>query len=267
MCKLFDRQLSAIVLWLLLSLSVFFGLPDRAEASSKVAKAIAFDPSATAVNVAVIYETTPTTQKTTLKSLKSMKAYKKVPGFRSSALLQSEDGIRVISLSQWQDIASYQAFTAVPAEPEKESEKAAAIAPLRTVVFEIGKAQTAREGVIPMVKGKDAIVEFSEFKLKSADDRAKVIENAEKLIPATLLKQPMPQSVILLNSMDSTDVALLANWNCTADFAEGEKPPEIDALETEVAELVDVDQRLYSVVSILPAEMKKPSKEKESEDS
>lgn len=259
MCRLFDRKLSRFLLALLLSLSVFVGFPTRAEAA-KVMKAIAFDPGATAVNVAAVYETTPTTQKTTLKSLKKAKALKKAPGFNSSALLQSEDGTRIILLSQWKDLESYQAFATVPVAEAKETEKPAATPPARTVIFEIGKAQTAREGLVPTVKGKEAVVEFSEFKLKSTDDQAKVVANAEKLIPATLLKQPAPQSVILLNSTDSTDVALLANWNCTADFAEGEEPAEIDALDAGVAELVDVEQHLYNVVSILPAEVKKPSK-------
>ncbi len=260
-----DRKWSGLALSILLSLCVLVGFPTSAKAA-KVAKAIAFDPGAPAINVAVIYETTPTTQKTTLKSLKKTKVFKKAPGFNSSALLQSDDGTRVISLSQWKDLESYQAFIAPPIEPTKATEtkeQTTPIAPLRTVVFEIGKAQTAREGLIPAVKGKEAVVEFSEFKLKNAADQAKVVANAEKLIPATLLKQPAPQSVILFNSSDSTDVALLANWNCTADFAEGETPAEIDALDAEVAELVDVEQHLYNVVSILPAEVKKPSQKSE----
>lgn len=265
MCRFFGSRFSAFALSLLLSLSVLIAYPTRAEAA-KVAKAIAFDPGITVVNVAAIYETTPTTQKTTLKSLKSMKALKKAAGFTSSALLQSDDGTRIVALSQWKDLDSYKTFTTAPAPDEtKESkkEKTAAIAPLRTVIFEIGKAQTAREGLVPTVKGKEAMVEFSEFKLKAPEDQAKVVANAEKLIPATLLKQPAPQSVVLLNSTDSTDVALLANWNCTADFAEGEKPAEFDALDAEVAGLVEVEQHLYNVVSILPAEVKKPSKESE----
>ncbi len=266
MYRRFEHRFSVLVLSLLLSLSVFVGFPTSA-AAAKVAKAIAFDPGATVVNVATIYETTPTTQKTTIKSLKKGKAFKKAAGYSSSALLQSEDGTRVISISQWKDLDSYQAFIAPPtsAEATKETEKKepVTIAPLRTVIYQVGKAQTAREGLLPAVKGKEAVVEFSEFKLKNPADQAKVVANAEKLIPATLLKQPAPQSVIMLNSPDSTEVALLANWNCTADFAEGEKPAEFDALDTEVAGLVDVEQHLYNVVSILPAEVKKPSKTSE----
>lgn len=260
-------RFSAIALSLLLGFSALLGFPARAEAS-KVAKQMAFAPGATAIHVAAIYETTPTTQKSTLKSLKSIKTYKKTPGFSSAALLQSDDGTRVIALTQWKDLESYQASIAPPETPEasKETkkEKTPAIAPLRTVVFAVDKAQTAREGLVPAVKGKEAVVEFSEFKLKSPGDQAKVVASAEKLIPAALLKQPTPQSVILFNSTDSTDVALLANWNCTADFAEGEKPAEFEALDAEVAGLVDVEQHLYNVVSILPAEVKPPKDSEES---
>lgn len=261
MCEFFSGKFRTIALAILLSLSILIGFPERAVAL-KPLKAIAFDPGASAVNVATIYETAPTTQKTTMKSLKSTnKALKKAPGFSGSAVLQSDDGTRVIVLSQWQDLESYQSAIATPAEETKE--KTSAIAPTRSVIFEIGKTQTAREGVIPAVKGKEAVVELSEFKLKMPNDQAKVIASAEKLIPAALLKQPTPQSVILMSSTDSAEVALMANWNCTADFAEGETPSEFDALDAEVASLVDVEQRLYSVVNILPIEAKKPKKEAE----
>lgn len=263
MGKFFNRWFSTIALSILLSLSVLIGFPNSAEAV-KALKSIAFDPGASAVNVATIYETAPTTQKTTMKSLKSAnKALKKAIGFEGAAVLQSDDGTRVIVLSQWKDLESYQTAIAPPVESSKETKKSAAVAPIRTVVFELEKTQTAREGMIPAVKGKEAVVEFSEFKLKTPADQPKVVTNAEKLIPAALLKQPTPQSVVLMNSTDNTDVALMANWNCTADFAEGETPAEFDPLDAEVASLVDVEQHLYNVVSILPAEVEKPKKETE----
>ncbi|MGG6268380.1 antibiotic biosynthesis monooxygenase [Leptolyngbya sp. AN03gr2] len=262
MCRFLSRKFSTIAVAILLSLSVLVGFPDHAEAV-KPLKSIAFDPGVTAVNVATIYETAPTTQKTTMKSLKGAnKSLKKAAGFEGAAVLQSDDGTRLIFLSQWKDLESYQTAIATPTESSKET-KTTALSPTRTVVFELGKTQTAREGMIPAVKGKEAVVEFSEFKLKTPDDQEKVVANAEKLIPAALLKQPTPQSVVLMSSTDNTDVALMANWNCTADFAEGETPAGFDALDAEVASLVDVEQHLYNVVSILPAEEKKPKKETE----
>lgn len=263
MCRLFNSKFSALLLSLLLIVSMVVGFPGRAEAA-KVAKAIAFDPGVAAVNVAAIYETTPTTQKSTLKSLKSIKTMKKAPGYSGSALLQSDDGTRIIALSQWKDLASYQAFITPPAEGTKETEKKSktpTAAPLKTVVFEIGKTQSIREGIVPTVKGKEAVVEFSDFTLKNVADKDKVVASAEKLIPSALLKQPSPQSVILLSSADSPEIALMANWNCTADFVEGEKPTAIDAPDAELATLVDVDSHLYNVVSILPAEVKKAESE------
>lgn len=266
MCRVFRDRAELIALSILLSLTVLIGFPSDA-AAMKTPKAIAFDPGATAVNVAAIYETAPTTQKSTMKSLKGAnKSLKKAPGFNGLATLQSDDGTRLIVLSQWQDLASYEAAIATPPADSEETKKSktTAIAPPRTLVFEISKAQTAREGLIAALKGKEAVVEFSEFKLKTPEDQAKVAASAEKLIPATLLKQPAPQSVVLLNSTDSTDVALMANWNCTADFADGEKPAEFDALDAEIAALVDVDQHLYDVLGIIPAEVKKPKESEES---
>lgn len=251
-------KFGAFILSLLLCLSILLSNPNVAMAD-KAVKSFAFDPASPVVNVATIYETTLETQKAALSSTKASKSLlKSAPGFEGLSVLKSEDGSRVIVLSQWQDLTSYEAFSAqlTEAATESKSKKGeAALAPARTVVFEVGKVQ-ADEGIVPALKGKEAIVQFSEFTLKDPADQPKLISSIEKLMPQALLKKPSPQSAILLQSTDGTDVALLANWNCTVDFAEGVTPTAFDAPTEDLIALADNDLHTYDVVRIMPAKVK-----------
>lgn len=275
MFKFADRGFSTFVISFILFLSVLIGYPNVAQAdkSNKVVNPISFDPASKAVNVATVYETTPETQKDTISSIvKSVfksktSSINKAPGFNNYFILKSEDGSRVLALTQWQDSASYQTFVAPPAqestltseEPEKEkysksSKEYAAIAPARTVVFEIAKTQ-AGEGVIPAIKGKKAMVEFDEFTAKDPADQPKLITFAEELMPRATQMQPVPGSVVLLKGIDNADVALLANWDSSEGFEElaPAKTPAFAPPSDELTTLVDTDQHLYEVVKVISA--------------
>lgn len=261
MYKVFATHFNALILALIMLLTVLFGYPSNAYAD-KTIKAIAFDPAAQSVNVAEIYNTTPETQKTAIKSLKpAIKATKKATGFNGLTMLKSDDGTQLIVMSQWQDLASYQAYTAPTTAAKSEQKSTPAIAPTRTIVFEIAKSQTARENATPTLRGKEAIVQFSDFRLKNPTDSATVVSSVEKMIPAILLKQPAPQSVIELQSSDKIEVALMANWNCTADFVETGAPTSIDPPDSAISDLITVDQHTYNVIQLMPASKKTPKYE------
>lgn len=106
--------------------------------------------------------------------------------------------------------------------------------------------------------------------LKSEDGtrvivQPKVIASVEKMMPSMLVKKPAPQATTLLRSVDNTDVALLANWNCSADFEDTGKPAAFDQPDADLVALADNDQRLYDVVQIMSAKSKE-SKESQSDE-
>lgn len=282
----FLNSMKAFVLSLVLLLSVLIGYPNAAQAD-KVPSSFKFDASSSAVNVANFYETTLETQKGVIKSLKSSKSMKKAPGFNSLSILKSEDGSRVVTLAQWQDLASYQAYTTPPVEESKSSKaedaakedstksskskkekdtKEIAIAPTKTLVLQIGKTQAAVEGATPAIRGKEAVVELSEFKLKSPDAQSTVLSSVEGMFPSILEKQPAPQSVVLLKSVDNTEIALMANWNCSASFEDLGKPAAFEQ-PVDIASLADNDQHLYDVVKIISPPPPKADKKKEKSES
>lgn len=190
MIEFLTCRLNKLVLSFVLLLGVLIGFPDIAAAKS--VKSVSLAPSNGAVNVAAIYDTSLETQKGVIKSMKSSKSLlKKAPGFESLSVLKSEDGTRVIVLSQWQDLESFQTYSSQLTDESSNKSKSskskdAAIAPDRTVVFEVEKTQAADEGITPAIRGKEAVVQFSEFTVKNPDDQPKVIAGVEKMMPGIL---------------------------------------------------------------------------------
>ena len=243
----------------------FLTLAPQVAQADKATTAYAFDPASESINVATIYETTALTQKDVVSGLvKSSKSFfKKTPGFGSYSVLQSADGERVLSLTQWLDAASYDAYLAQPVEPTKPSkkEKVAPATPLRTVVFQIDDTLAAA-GVVPAIRGKDALVQINEITAKSPEDADKLLAAAETLLPSIKGLFPSPRSAVLLKAADSSDLALLTNWGSAAEYADLTTLPVLDSLDETLLSLADSDQHLYQVVKTISA---KPEKEKKAE--
>jgi len=239
---------------------------DSPVQAGKFMASLVFDPASDPVEVAAIYDTSYATQKTLVKSLKiSNKLMKKATGFKGFSLLQSQDGKQVIALSQWQDLPSYQAYVP-PLVTESSNSKsseglAAPPVPSQTLMFEVVNAQTAIAGATPALRGKEAVVRLTQLAPKSPEMRSQVLTSMEAMVPALLQNQPIPQSVILLKSLDSDDLVLMTNWNCSAMFEDVGKPEAI-ALSSDLTELVDNKQNIYNVITIIPAEVKKAKESK-----
>jgi heme-degrading monooxygenase HmoA len=268
MFKRFVRQFNSIALSLMLFLAGLIGFPETAQAD-KAPKAALFDPSSTAVNVVNIYETTPTTQKDVVSSvMKSSKSFfKKAAGFNSFSVLQSEDGSRVLTLSQWQTPESYQAFIAPPAEEPKSSKKEKkekeTVAPTRTLLFEIEQTQ-APEGVIPSIRGNATLIEFDEITAEAADDLEKLLSSTEKSLSDVTKVYPAPRSAILFKGVDSPALAVMADWGYSSDeFIDSTKFPTLALNLDEMTPGAGSDQHLYEVVKVIAA---KPDKSKDDED-
>ncbi|PZV12250.1 MAG: hypothetical protein DCF20_17870 [Pseudanabaena sp.] len=235
--------------------------------AGKFMASLPFDTSTNVIEVAAIYETSYTTQKAIVKSLKvSNKPMKKALGFKGFSLLQSQDGKQVIALSQWNDLDSYQAYipasATVTTSKSKSPDGAVTIPePSQTQIFEIVSAKTSISGAIPALRGKEAVVRFTQLTPKSPEMRSQVLTNLEEMISSTMQNQPIPQSVIVLKSLDSDDVAIMTNWNCSAMFEDVGKPEAI-ALSSSLNELVDNKQSIYNVMTIIPYEVKKDKESK-----
>ncbi|MBD2152032.1 hypothetical protein H6F44_18170 [Pseudanabaena sp. FACHB-1277] len=244
-----------------------FAMPVQA---GKFMSSLAFESTDDIVEVAAIYESSYATQKTLVKSLKvSNKPMKKALGFKGFALLQSQNGNKVIALSQWQDLDSYEAYMpSASGAKSKNSETASAIpAPTQTLIYEIVSAQTAIAGAKPALRGKEAVVRWTHLTPKNiaintatniadSEMRSSLLDQVSEIVPSLLASQPIPQSVILLKGIDSDDITIMSNWNCSAMFEDVGKPEAI-TLDEDLIALADSDDTIYDVITLIPAPVKK----------
>jgi len=279
-CK---SKLRNLILLCLTLIGVTFLWADVAYADKPPSK-IVFDSTTTPINVVSFYKSTPETQKdvvsSTLKASKSF--YKSNPGFGSYLVLQSEDGTRVLTLTQWKDQASYEAFAAQATASESESYKSEsyqtdsyksasksygkksdyekeAVAPDRTIVYQIDKTQAA-EGVIPGIYGLQTLIQFSDVVANDSEAAPTVIASIEETFENAVKTVPAPHAAILLKGLENGELAMLANWGYSKDeLSDPEKLPDIDLTPEAVDELTTSDENLYEVVKVVTP---KPPKEK-----
>lgn len=253
MFKRSRNDLKRLLVFLLL-MSGCFAFPSPTQAGGM--KAVAFDPPGGAIAVAAIYETSYPAQKPLIKSLKiSSKLMKKAAGFKGAFTLRSQDGKQVIAFSQWQDLASYQAFTpTVKVSVTPAAPATAPPAPTRTLVYDVAALQTAIEGATPALRGKEAVVQWMQVTPKAAKGQTQTLHLLEALIPEVLQTQPIPQSMVLLQGVEDDEVALLTNWNCSALFEDVGKPVAI-VPSKDLTAIADIDQRLYNVITLIPVEV------------
>lgn len=260
---MFKRFLSRTKSWalaglLVLSLWVMVAQPAKA---GKVAKALTFDETGHSIEVLAVYETSYAAQKSLMKSLKlPIKQMKKAAGFQGGSMLQSQDGKQVIALSQWQDLASYQAYQPSPPANDSASPAATPAAPTQTLVFEMVTAQPFIPGITPALRGKEAVVQLVQLTPKEAEMQLQLLAQVKAILPQLLEQQPIPQSSLLFKGVDHDAIAFMMNWNCSAMFEDVGQPGAI-ALPADLTDLADSTQQLYTVATIIPAEVEKPEEE------
>lgn len=247
--------------------------------ADKAPQVLMFDTAPEAVSVLSIYETTPDTQLDAVSTvLKSSKAFfKGADGFRGLSVMQSEDGSRVVALTQWTDAASYEAFVSQPVEDytkyqkeyQKESSKGGkspvTATPAKTEVFELADMQIP-SGMVPVIRGQGALVQLGEVSVAEAGDLPAVLSEVEQALPAVTKMYPAPRSVMLLKAIDDSEALLMAYWGYAEEFQDLAQVPAVDVLsglgtvEVESGEeagaiaLQDppkIDQHLYKVVNVI----------------
>lgn len=264
---------------LAIGLVLWFGFGGAIAAyADKAPQVLLFDTEPEAVSVLSVYETTPDTQINAVSTvLKSSKAFfKGAEGFKGLSVLQSEDGSRVVALTQWTDAASYGAFMSQPVEDytkyqkeyQKESSKGGqppiAVTPAKTEVFELADMQIP-SGMVPVIRGQGALVQLGEVSVADTEDLPEVLSEVEQALPAVTKMYPAPRSVMLLKSVDNSEALLMAYWGYAEEFQDLTQVPAVDALsglgtvEAEDGEAgaialhapPTVDQHLYKVVNVI----------------
>ncbi len=288
----------------LLTIGLFFsvmatgwGMCIEAALANKTPELLMFDPASGGVNVVSVYATTAETQADTIKTFfKTSKSfYKKIPGFHSFSILASQDGARIIELTQWQNQASYDAFKASLTSNTSQAEdytkyyekykkakdkgqaetKAAAVAPFLTASFVIDQV-VSPPGLLAAIAGGTSVVQFSGFATDTVEHQADLLAMAQASLATVPAMYPAPRTTVLLKGVESPYVALLANWGSTTEFSDLDQIPRItlatesveqDSVKQESTEpeeapvLVTTDDNLYQVVNVISPKLEKYDKD------
>ncbi|NJL45205.1 MAG: hypothetical protein HC922_04510 [Leptolyngbyaceae cyanobacterium SM2_3_12] len=249
--------------------------------ADKVIEPLIFDAASGRISVVSLYETTAATQKDTLKAVfKTSKSfYKTIPGFFNFAIFSSGDGTRLVELTQWQDLASYQAFkTSLTTEgaedykkyyekytQDKDGADPAVTEPFLTAAFEIDQA-IAPPGMISAIPGEAALVQISGFKVDTAEHQVDLLVAATEVFETIPSLYPAPRSAILLKGVDSPFVALLSTWGTVTEFSDLSQVPTLTitpgaTVDDTGENWLTQDNNLYQVVKVISAKPEKYGKD------
>lgn len=246
MLRVLTRFFKALALSVVLALSILSLVPSAAQAEPSVS----FDTSNAAVDVATIYETNSANQADILADVLkfSQLTLPEASGFLNSSVLKSQDGTKVIALTQWQDLPSFQAYQTKQAQ-DSTTQRLAAIAASRTLVYELNKTET--RDAVPTIHEHEDNVQFSEFRMKRREDQSELLDIIKDAMPGVMQMESGLQWVTLLRSLDNTNIALLAHWYSRKEFEELADTPGYDQQNGYWTSYADNDHHLYEIVKII----------------
>lgn len=233
------RKFKALMTAVFMTLSFLSLMPGTALAKTS----IPLDISNHVVSVATVYTTTPKTQANVLSDV--LKAEKstlvQAPGFLNSAILEGQDGTKVVALTQWQDLSSFQADAA------EHAGTAASVKP-RSFVFEVKKTET--RNTTPIIPEHGAVM-FSEFKMKDPDKQSELAEIVQQMMPGAMQMNPGLQWAAMAPSTDKSTIALIAQWNSRKDFESLGTNPGFDKETAYWQTYADNEHDIFNVVEIV----------------
>lgn len=239
-------RLKAVMVAIVLAFSLLILSSTPAAAAATVT----FDPSISIVNASTIYETTYVDEDAILSDvLKSVQEMlPRSPGFMDATVLRGQDGAKVVVLSQWRDLPSYEAYETARKADATESKIAKSVNVRSYAYGDIAHLET-RKG-IPTVHERDTNVMFSEYLLRDPAKQSELLTVTEQFMPNVMKIKPGLQWVALLPSVDQTTTAFVARFDKPEDF----ETLSQDSGFTEYAywdPYADNDHHLYDVVKVI----------------
>jgi heme-degrading monooxygenase HmoA len=232
------------------AIALVFSLMSVAPTSAAAATTVSFEPSSSIVNASTIYETTEANQDAILTDvLKSAEALLPASkGFVDATVLKGQDGAKVVMLSQWQDLPSYQAYETKRRADATETHLAELVN-VRSYGYGNIYHQETRKG-LPTIHEGDINVMFSEYLLRDPAKQSELLGVTAQFMPNVMKIKSGLQWVTLLPSVDQTTTAFVARFDKPEDF----ETLSQDSGFTEYAywdPYAENDHHLYDVVKII----------------
>lgn len=247
--------------------------------ANKVTEPMVFDAGTGAIAVVSLYETSSATQADAVQSFYKLTKsfYKAIPGFYGLVLFSSTDGSRIVELSQWADVASYNAcqaslvsggvdytkyyekYSGTKGGNVKAKEAVELGEPFLTTAFAIDQA-VSPPGMVSAIQGETALVQIIEIAADSPEQQVGLLTAAQATLADLPQLYPAPRTAVLLKGIDPPHLALLVNWGSAAEFSDLDQMPQLAlAADVEALELnLAIDSHLYQAIKVIIPKAKKP---------
>jgi hypothetical protein len=114
--------------------------------------------------------------------------------------------------------------------------------------------------MVSAIPGTMALVQWSDWATDTPEHQADLLAVAQATLADLPQLYPSPRTAVLLRGIDTTHIALLANWGSVAEFSDVDQVPQL-TLATEAEDVsFTTDSHLYQTVKVITPKAEKYGK-------
>ncbi len=175
-------------------------------------------------------------------------AVKHQPGFVSSSIHKSLDGVRVMNYAQWKSLEDYEAFIN-NSEMQAHGKKLSNFHLLESHIYEVVVSQP-ENALLKITQG--GLIHLAEFRVKP-ENQMRLVELEREYVWIGL-QNPGLISANFHRSLDGVHNVNYGQWRSFTDFEELLQDPKYSPLNEYWRELAENEFHLYEVVFTEPAD-------------
>lgn len=199
------------------------------------------------LTVIIIFAVEPTRQQELIDTIiEFLEVVKQQPGFVSSSIHKSIDGVRVMNYAQWQSQQDYEAFIH-NAQVQAKGAKLSQFQIHESHQYEV-VVSLPDDATLKIAKG--GLIHLAEFRVKS-ENQLRLVELEREYLPLGL-QNPGLMSGNFHRSLDGVHNVNYGQWRSFADFEELLKDPKYKPLSEYWQGLAENEFHLYEVVHTEP---------------
>lgn len=201
------------------------------------------------ITVIIIFAVEPERQQELVDTIiEFLEAVKHQPGFVSSSIHKSIDGVRVMNYAQWKSLEDYQAFIN-NSEIRQQGAKLSQFQIHESHVYEVVVSKPD-DATLKITKG--GLIHLAEFRVKP-ENQQQLVE-LEREYVGVGLQNPGLMSANFHRSLDGFHTVNYGQWRTFANFEELLKDPKYKPLSEYWQGLAENEFHLYEVVFTEPAD-------------
>ena len=201
-----------------------------------------------AIAVIIIFRVEPDRQTELIETISEfLETVKEQPGFISSSIHKSLDGIKVANYAQWQSVEDYETFLN-NADVQAKAAKLRTFSPPDAHTYEIVISES-KVGT-PQINKGEYFVHFAEFQM-SPENQPTMVELAKKHVKPAM-KLPGLISATFHRSLDGTRVMNYGQWRDEAAIEELRKQPGFGSESPYWEGIAENEFHLYEVLFTEP---------------